>query len=57
MCTELNEKRFAFMLPSRLAISSNREYERINQATDYITAILVASKEEKDFILAPFIQE
>ncbi|KAK1382973.1 hypothetical protein POM88_020708 [Heracleum sosnowskyi] len=56
LCNELKDDTFAFMLPSRLAISHNRNYDQIQEATEYMTDMLVANK-SKRFILAPYIQD
>ncbi|KAL8110520.1 hypothetical protein AgCh_026298 [Apium graveolens] len=56
LCNELNNDKFGFMLPSRLAIPHIRDYQRIQDAAEYMEKNLVANK-EKQFILAPYIQE
>ncbi|WOH15073.1 hypothetical protein DCAR_0934608 [Daucus carota subsp. sativus] len=56
LCKELNDDRFAFMSPSRLVINHKREYNRIEDATQYMTQFLVANK-DKRFIIAPYIQD
>ncbi|XP_017228676.2 ubiquitin-like-specific protease 1 [Daucus carota subsp. sativus] len=56
LCKELNDDRFAFMSPSRLVINHKREYNRIEDATQYMKHFLVANK-DKRFIIAPYIQD
>ncbi|XP_074382333.1 uncharacterized protein LOC141724202 [Apium graveolens] len=57
LCKQLKDDKFAFMLPSRLAIPHNHEQQkRKDEATDYMTSLLVANK-DKRYILAPYIQE
>ncbi|KAL8118860.1 hypothetical protein AgCh_016375 [Apium graveolens] len=57
LCKQLKDDKFAFMLPSRLAIPHNHEQQkRKDEATDYMTSILVANK-DKRYIPAPYIQE
>ncbi|XP_074371518.1 uncharacterized protein LOC141712461 [Apium graveolens] len=56
LCNELNNDKFGFMLPSKLAIPYIRDYQRIQDAAEYIEKSLVANK-EKQFILAPYIQD
>ncbi|KAK1372915.1 hypothetical protein POM88_029108 [Heracleum sosnowskyi] len=56
LCSELNENKFAFMLPSRLSILSKRDYQRANEAADYMKTILTANK-EMHFILALYVQD
>ncbi|KAL8116439.1 hypothetical protein AgCh_022799 [Apium graveolens] len=52
LCNELNNDKFGFILPSRLAIPHIRDYQRIRDAAEYMEKSLVANKEKK-FILAP----
>ncbi|KAL8103979.1 hypothetical protein AgCh_028265 [Apium graveolens] len=55
--TVSKDDKFAFMLPSRLAIPHNHEQQKCkDEATDYMTSLLVANK-DKRYILAPYIQE
>ncbi|KAL8109981.1 hypothetical protein AgCh_025911 [Apium graveolens] len=56
LCNKLNNDKFGFMLPSRLAIPHIHDYQRIQDAAEYMEKNLVANK-EKQFILAPYIQE
>ncbi|KAL8133553.1 hypothetical protein AgCh_008861 [Apium graveolens] len=57
LCKQLKDDKFAFMLPSRLAIPHNHEQQKCkDEATDYMTSLLVANK-DKRYILAPYIQE
>ena len=52
----MNDDKFAFMSPSRLVINHKREYNRIEEVTQYMTEFLVTNK-DKRFIFAPYIQE
>ncbi|KAL8146476.1 hypothetical protein AgCh_004274 [Apium graveolens] len=57
LCKQLKDNKFAFMLPSRLAIPHNHEpQKRKEEATYYMASFLVANK-DKRYILAPHIQE
>nr|XP_017221549.1 PREDICTED: probable sentrin-specific protease 8 [Daucus carota subsp. sativus] len=56
LCKEMNDDRFAFMSPSRLVINHKREYNRIEEVTQYMTEFLVTNK-DKRFIFAPYIQD
>ncbi|KAL8156662.1 hypothetical protein AgCh_001668 [Apium graveolens] len=57
LCKQLKDDKFAFMLPSRLAIPHNHEQQkRKDEATDYMTSLLVANK-DKHYILAPYIHQ
>ncbi|KAL8128018.1 hypothetical protein AgCh_014811 [Apium graveolens] len=57
LCKQLKDDKFAFMLPSRLAIPYNHEQQKCkDKATDYMASLLVANK-DKRYILAPYIQE
>ncbi|KAL8107987.1 hypothetical protein AgCh_024415 [Apium graveolens] len=57
LCKQLKDDKFAFMLPSRLAIPHNHEQQKFKEkATDYMTSFLVANK-DKRYMLAPYIQE
>ncbi|XP_074326989.1 uncharacterized protein LOC141664932 [Apium graveolens] len=57
LCKQLKDDKFAFMLPSRLAIPHNHEQQKCKEeATDYMTSLLVANK-KKRYILTPYIQE
>ncbi|KAL8122564.1 hypothetical protein AgCh_019051 [Apium graveolens] len=48
LCNELNNDKFGFMLPSRLAIPHIRDYQRIQDAAEYMEKNLVANKEKHD---------
>ncbi|KAL8105374.1 hypothetical protein AgCh_029245 [Apium graveolens] len=47
LCKQLKDDKFAFMLPSRLAIPHNHEQQKCkDEATDYMTSLLVANKDK-----------
>lgn len=54
--TLCKDNMFAFMSPSRLTIPHIRDYQRQNEAAEYLSEFLVANK-DKRFILSPYHQD